>query len=53
MALPKFVRNLKSVSSRSLRSEFAEQVNKFYRKSVFWNEAYFIASGGGVTVSML
>jgi putative transposase len=53
MELPKFVGNLKSVSSRRLRSEFAEQVNKFYWKSVFWNEAYFIASCGGVTVSML
>ena len=53
MALPKFINNLKSVSSRRLRSEFAERVNKFYRKSVLWNESYFIASCGGVTVSVL
>ena len=53
MALPKFVGNLKSVSSRRMRAEFPEQVNKFYSKSVLWNEAYFIASCGGVTVSML
>ena len=53
MELPKFIGNLKSVSSRRLRSEFSEQVNKFYWRSVLWNEAYFIASCGGVTVSML
>ncbi len=53
MELPKFVGNLKSVSSRRLRSEFPDQLNKFYGKSVLWNEAYFIASSGGVTISML
>ena len=53
MELPKFVGNLKSVSSRRLRAEFPEQVNKVYWKSVLWNEAYLIASCGGVTVSML
>lgn len=53
MALPKFVNNLKSVSSRRLRAEFAERVNKFYWRSVLWNESYFIASCGGVTVSVL
>jgi len=53
MALPKFINNLKSVSSRRLRAEFTERVNQFYWKSVLWNESYFIASCGGVTVSVL
>lgn len=53
LVLPKFIANLKSVSSRKLRSEFAEKINQFYRKSVLWNESYFIASCGGVTVSTL
>ncbi|WP_367186552.1 transposase [Thermosynechococcus sp. Uc] len=39
--------HLKSVSSRRL------WVNKFYGKSVLWDESYFIASGGAVTVSVL
>lgn len=39
--------------NQCLRSEFAERVNKFYWKSVLWNEAYFIASCGGVPVSVL
>jgi len=53
LALPKFIANLKSVSSRKLRSEFTEKINRFYRKSVLCNESYFIASCEGVSVSTL
>ena len=53
MELSKFVNNFKSVSSRKLRQEFPEQINKFYWKEVFWNSSYFIASCGGVTNSTL
>lgn len=53
MELPKFISNVKSISSRRLRSEFPDRINKFYWKAVFWNESYFIASCGGVTVSVL
>jgi putative transposase len=53
MELPKFIGNLKSVTSRRLRSEFPDEVNKVYWKDVLWNESYFIASCGGVTVSIL
>lgn len=53
MELPKFISNLKSISSRRIRNEFSERVDKFYWKAVFWNESYFIASCGGVTVSVL
>jgi putative transposase len=53
MDLSKFVNNIKSVTSRRIRSEFAEHVNKIYWKDVLWNESYFIASCGGVTVSVL
>lgn len=52
LELPKFVGNIKSVTSRKLRSEFPELAER-YKKSVLWNEAYFIASCGGVTVSQL
>jgi putative transposase len=51
--LSKFVNNIKSVTSRRIRSEFAEHVNKMYWKDVLWNESYFIASCGGVTVTVL
>jgi len=54
LPLPKFVGNLKSVTSRRIRSEFASDIARVYReKPVLWNEAYFIASCGGVTVSKL
>jgi len=51
--LSKLVNNLKSVSSRKLRQEFAEHLEKFYWKDVFWSGSYFVASCGGVTVSTL
>lgn len=53
MDLPKFVNNIKSVSSRRIRSEFADLINSIYSKEVLWNESYFMASCGGVTVSIL
>ncbi|GAB4384857.1 MAG: hypothetical protein Kow00121_48930 [Elainellaceae cyanobacterium] len=53
MELPKFVNNLKSVTSRRIRSEFPDEVDKVYWKNVLWNESYFIASCGGVTISVL
>jgi putative transposase len=51
--LSKLVNNLKSVSSRKLRQEFAEHLESFYGKDVFWSGSYFVASCGGVTVSTL
>ena len=53
MSIPKFVNSLKSVSSRKMRQEFQEEVDAVYWKDVFWNASYFIASCGGVTVSVL
>lgn len=52
LELPKFVGNIKSVTSRRLRTEFPN-LTKTFKKSVLWNESYFIASCGGVTVSQL
>ncbi|PSP17362.1 MAG: hypothetical protein BRC58_06570 [Cyanobacteria bacterium QS_8_64_29] len=53
LPLTKFIGNLKSVTARRLRDELLECVAQLYRKPVFWNESYFIASCGGVTVSVL
>jgi putative transposase len=52
LELPKFIGNVKSVTSRRLRAEFPELAEKF-KKSVLWNESYLIASCGGVTLSQL
>ncbi len=51
--LSKLINNLKTVSSRYLRKEFAEDINKIYSKDVLWTNSYFVASCGGVTVEQL
>ncbi len=51
--ISKLVNNLKTVSSRLIRKEFAEVVNRIYSKPVFWTGAYFVASCGGVTVDQV
>lgn len=48
MEIPKFVNNIKSVTSRKIRAQYPESVGK-----ALWNESYFIASCSGVTVSVL
>lgn len=53
VALNRLINNLKSVSSRRLRQEFESRVNEFYYKDVLWTGSYFVASCGGVTVTML
>ena len=47
------VGNLKTVSSRLIRKEFADWTSRFYTKPVFWSGAYFVASCGGVTLEHL
>jgi putative transposase len=50
--ISKLVNNLKTVSSRLIRKEFATVVNQ-YHKPVFWTGAYFVASCGGVTIEQV
>jgi putative transposase len=51
--LSKFIANIKSVSSRRLRSEFPEIVNSVYWKNVLWNESYSIDAVGTVKLEVL
>lgn len=51
--LPKFINNVKTVTSRYLRKEYSDRINQFYKKDVLWNGSYFIASCGGVTIETL
>ena len=41
------VKNLKSVSARYMRQEFAEQLRPYYGKPYFWNRAYALVTTGG------
>lgn len=47
MNLARFVGNLKTVSSRYVRKEFAEHLKRFFWKNRFWNNAYGVVSAGG------
>jgi putative transposase len=54
LQLSKFVNSLKTVTSRLIRKDFISELPQSYeRRHVFWNESYFIASCGGVTVEVL
>lgn len=47
MNLARFVGNLKTVSSRYIRKEFADHLRQFFWKTRFWNSAYSVMSAGG------
>lgn len=53
VALSNLVNNLKSVTARKIRQEFAEHLSSIYWKDVLWNSSYFVASCGGVTINTL
>ena len=48
-----FVNNLKTVSSRLIRKEFAATLNKVYHKPVFWSRSYCILSCVGAPLSII
>lgn len=52
--LSAFVNNLKTTSSRLVRRDFADQLNRVYRgKPMFWSRSYCIISCGGAPLSIL
>ncbi len=53
IAPAKFVNNLKTVSSRYVRKEFAEHLRKFYWKPVLWTRAYCLLSAGGAPIETI
>lgn len=53
MQLSIFVNNLKTVTSRLVRKEFAKHLSKFYWKPVLWTRAYCILSTGGATIETI
>lgn len=53
IAPSKLVNTLKTISSRMIRKKYAEYLNPFYWKPVFWTGAYFITSTGGAPLEVL
>jgi putative transposase len=53
ISLSKLVNNLKTVSSRLLRKEFAKHLARVYRKPVLWHRAYFVVTCGGAPLSVM
>jgi len=49
----RFVGNLKTVSSRYMRKEFAEHMNQFYWQPVLWTRAYCLITAGGAPLEVL
>lgn len=47
------VNNLKTVSSRLIRKEFSDQLEKFYWQPVFWSRSYCIITCGGAPLSVI
>ncbi|MFC0710333.1 IS200/IS605 family transposase [Azorhizophilus paspali] len=45
--LSDLVKNIKSVSARHMRNEFARELAPYYWKPYFWNNAYALISVGG------
>ena len=51
--LSKFINNLKTVTSRLMRKEFAEHLTQFYWKPVLWKRAYCLLTVGGTTIDII
>ena len=45
--------NLKTTTSRLIRKEFADEVNRFYRQPVLWSRSYCAISCGGAPLSII
>jgi putative transposase len=53
IALSKLVNLLKTVSSREMRKEFAEELKPYYWKPFLWKRGYGFVSSGGASLDVL
>lgn len=51
--LSKLINNFKTVSSRLIRKQFAEEISKYYWKPYYWNRSYLIISSGGASIEVI
>ncbi|WP_319823058.1 IS200/IS605 family transposase [Marinobacter sp. LV10R510-11A] len=52
-AVADFVNALKTGTSRRIRKEFADHVNSYYWKPVFWSKSYCVITCGGAPLSTI
>jgi REP-associated tyrosine transposase len=53
LQLSVLVNNLKTVSSRLIRRDFKDVINKVYWKPVFWHRSYCIVTAGGAPLEII
>lgn len=53
VVLSKLINSLKGVSSRYLRAEYTERINRIGTGSAFWSRSYFAGSCGGAPLTMI
>lgn len=49
----RLINNLKTVTSRLIRKEFADHIKKYYWKPIFWSRTYCLLTVGGAPLSVL
>jgi putative transposase len=49
----RLINTLKTISSRELRKEFKDEIDRFYTKPVLWSRAYCILSAGGAPLDVI
>lgn len=53
IVLSKFINNLKTVTSRLIRKEFASHLASYYPNPVLWTRAYCLLTTGGATTDTI
>ena len=53
ISLSKLVNILKTITSREIRKEFAEQLKPYYWKPVLWKRGFGYTSAGGAPLTVL
>lgn len=51
--LSKLINNFKTVTSRLIRKEFKNYLDKFYWKPYFWSNSYLVLSVGGAPIEIV
>lgn len=53
LTMSKFINNLKTVTSRRTRKQYAKHLEQFYWKPVLWTRAYCLLTAGGAPLDII